>query len=485
MTKQFDVYRKALSAITRRIQEEADKWQDMIDAVQEENEALEEKRDKYNSVLSAVDKVYEDEIDKINRQKDAIGDVIDAMSEENDEYERQLALQQAAYNFNRAMNQKTKMVYRDGQMVWETDDSAIRDSQDELKDAQLNVNIAELEKKQDDLDLQIQNLEKYKELWAEISNAYQISQDEMNAKALLGQQYAQLVLQNNLNDINLFKEQYLAINQQLQDNTLLIESYEEKVEYYNHLKEQWASVAEAYEIETERECAAMVLGKDWEKAVLEERTGVLESFKETYVGLQEQIAQSAESAAERIAKAAEKAMSAFSNLSSAADGVGNTNVPPAQNPKKPGYYGGGNQTIPHPFHIPQRYASGTSNAKRGLNLVGEDGQELFIDRNGNTSLVTGPTLIPMLGGETVANSFDTKRFLENLRAHPPQFYNPLRGFNAPDISHVLNNVRNTSTVVNNHVSVNCPNVTDHSGVEYLKRELNSLTVKAMQYNWRK
>lgn len=86
------------------------------------------------------------------------GDVVDAMSEENDEYERQL-----------------------------------------------NVNIAELEKKQDDLDLQIQNLEKYKELWAEISNAYQTSQDEMNAKALLGQQ--------------------------IQDNTLLIESYEEKVEY--------------------------------------------------------------------------------------------------------------------------------------------------------------------------------------------------------------------------------------------------------------
>ena len=59
----------------------------------------------------------------------------------------------------------------------------------------------------------------------------------------------------------------------------------------------------------------------------------------------------------------------------------------------------------------KRYASGTTNAKKGINLVGEAGTETYIDNDGNVSLVTKPSLIEMEGGETVKNAKETKDLL--------------------------------------------------------------------------
>lgn len=504
LNKQFDVYKKALSAITKRIQKEADKWKDKIDALQKENDLLDKQKDKYDSVLSAVEKVYDDEIKKIEDKKTAIQDVIDAMNDENDEYERQLALQKAIYNFNRAMNQKTQLVYKDGQMTWQRDESAVRDSQDELKDAQHNVNVAELQKKQDDLDTQIENLQKYKDMWSEVANAYQIAQDDMNAKAVLGQNYAQLVLQNNIADIENFKNQYVAIDEQIQDNTLLIESYQEKQLYYEQLKEQWEEIANVYEEENERQCAAMLLGKDWEELILEGRTETLENFKEGYVGIQTKIA---EAAAERAVAAAEKAMRALNDLIATANAA--ANVPISGDGGKPIVYTNKTgsflpdtvkNTAAYNIKKTRGYGSGTTNAKKGLNWVGEnDKDEIFIDNDGNASLITEPTLIPMEGGETVKNPAETKKilnhddlapvdtskfiitdemrenFIRHLQTTPIPYVAP---FKAQDLSNVTNNVDNRSVTM--EVNINCPNVTNDSGAEYLKREIRMLTTKVMQ-----
>ena len=48
-----------------------------------------------------------------------------------------------------------------------------------------------------------------------------------------------------------------------------------------------------------------------------------------------------------------------------------------------------------------------------------------------------------------------------------------------NVSNIVNNNRNVQPVVQN-ITLNCPNVTNNSGVEYLKRELNGLSLRAYQ-----
>lgn len=70
-------------------------------------------------------------------------------------------------------------------------------------------------------------------------------------------------------------------------------------------------------------------------------------------------------------------------------------------------------------------AKGTTNAKKGLYVVGEEKPELVEDTKDNLSLVTEPTLLNMEGGEKVYNGEETEKLLkDNPLADNPvyQFY---------------------------------------------------------------
>ncbi|MDE6127972.1 MAG: hypothetical protein K2G16_02115, partial [Lachnospiraceae bacterium] len=142
-------------------------------------------------------------------------------------------------------------------------------------------------------------------------------------------------------------------------------------------------------------------------------------------------------------------------------------------------------------------------------LVGEDGTETFIDNDGNVALVTKPTLIPMEGGEIVKNAEETKAMLdtgniepvqsenvktlyEHIRNLPPSAFDfqslmqqPLSAMiNLPDMdySHMLNNTSSEHNVVHiDNISINCPNVTNNSGAEYIMREFQRLPLDTIQY----
>ena len=187
-----------------------EEWKDKIDVIEKNNDKLNEQKDKYDSILSAIQKVYDDEIKKANKKKDSIQDIIDAMSDENDEYERQKKLQEAIYNLNKANSQKTKYLLKDGQFVYSTDNSAIRDAQDSLHDAKYDVDVANLKKQQDDIDNYIDTLNEFKDKWNEISDAFSEAQDAMNLKQYLGSEYQRIILSNNLADIENIRVSYLG-----------------------------------------------------------------------------------------------------------------------------------------------------------------------------------------------------------------------------------------------------------------------------------
>lgn len=314
--EQKSIYDAALKGVTKLLDDEIDKWKDKIDVIEKNNDKLNEQKDKYDSILSAIQKVYDDEIKKANKKKDSIQDIIDAMSDENDEYERQKKLQEAIYNLNKANSQKTKYLLKDGQFVYSTDNSAIRDAQDSLHDAQYDVDVANLKKQQDDIDNYIDTLNEFKDKWNEISDAFSEAQDTMNLKQYLGSEYQRIILSNNLADIENFKNQYVAIESQINSNEQLKTSYEEKVDYYNNLKQQWEDCTSKYDDEKNKLYASQILGANWESEVLSGRLQTLTNFTSEYEKLCQRQADAAVNAANTEVQASKNAAAGVASASS-------------------------------------------------------------------------------------------------------------------------------------------------------------------------
>ena len=320
--EQKSIYDAALKGVTKLLDDEIDKWQDKIDAIEKSNDKLNEQKDKYDSILSAIQKVYDDEIEKANKKKDSIQDIIDAMSDENDEYERQKKLQEAIYNLNKANSQKTKYLLKDGQFVYSTDNSAIRDAQDSLHDAQYDVDVANLKKQQDDIDNYIDTLNEFKDKWNEISDAFSEAQDTMNLKQYLGSEYQRIILSNNLADIENFKNQYVAVESQINSNEQLKTSYEEKVDYYNNLKQQWEDCTSKYDDEKNKLYASQILGANWEAEVLSGRQLTLYNFTSEYEKLCQRQADATVNAYNTEVQAAKNAAAGIASVSSSVVGSG-------------------------------------------------------------------------------------------------------------------------------------------------------------------
>lgn len=314
--EQKSIYDAALKGVTKLLDDEIDKWKDKIDVIEKNNDKLNEQKDKYDSILSAIQKVYDDEIKKANKKKDSIQDIIDAMSDENDEYERQKKLQEAIYNLNKANSQKTKYLLKDGQFVYSTDNSAIRDAQDSLHDAQYDVDVANLKKQQDDIDNYIDTLNEFKDKWNEISDAFSDAQDAMNLKQYLGSEYQRIILSNNLADIENFKNQYVAVESQINSNEQLKTSYEEKVDYYNNLKQQWEDCTSKYDDEKNKLYASQILGANWEAEVLSGRQQTLANFTSEYEKLCQRQADATVNAYNTEVQAAKNAAAGIASVSS-------------------------------------------------------------------------------------------------------------------------------------------------------------------------
>lgn len=290
LEKQKDAYDRALSAITRRLQKEIDAWQKKIDALNDQNDVLNDQKDNYDKILSAVSNVYDKEIDRLNEQKDLLQDQIDALNDKNDALDLQYRKEQALYALQKAQQQRTRKLYVEGKgYIYDTDNEAIRDAQKDLDDITNEELINGLQKEQDKIQESIDILEKYKEKWNEIPDAWDKAVSEQLAIELWGQEYEKLILLNRTSDIENFKNKYLKIQSQINDNEELIKSYEEKVEYYTKLKEQWSSLSDEYSNSVDDMYAKMLLGQSWEADVLNGRLSTLNDFRNQYNDIQKSI----------------------------------------------------------------------------------------------------------------------------------------------------------------------------------------------------
>lgn len=524
LNQQLEVYKSVLSAVTDLLEDEAQKWQDKIDALNDENDLLEKQKDDYDSILSAVDQVYQDEIDRLNEQKDLLQDKIDAINDENDALELQRKKQEALIALDKARQQRNVKIYTEGRgYFYDIDQDAYKDAQQNLQDIKNEEVIKKLEDEQDALDDSIELLEKYRDLWNDIADAYKKKTNEALAVALWGENYEKLILQNRTQDIEAFKDKYLEIQSKINDNKSLIDSYQEKVDYYNKLKEQWSDISSAYEKEQQRMYAAQILGANWEKDVLDGRLDVLSQFRDQYLEIQRQMTQAALDGARARNDAAASGGTGGSGGSSGGGG-GST---PIQN-----------QQAYHILHLVGGYStSGEASSKissfngkgvykykdgkwyvykeedysnlsfgskseaddyikKHLSPAGkflvkyyhnglENGLVDFSKKDSNFDLVQKYGLkkyeVPAIlkQSEAVMNQEQIKNLGEALRAIPTA----ATLYTTPDYTKMLSSLKtnNTPVMVTQSVNITLPNVTNNSGYENLTRELNRLKLDAYQF----
>lgn len=114
----------------------------VIDLITEQQEKLEEE---YNE----LEKSIEDQIKPLQDQLDLLG-------KQNDQRDRELAIENALYELEKAREQKTVQVIRDGRVQYEVDESAVRNAQQGYDDALYNKLTGDLQDKIDDLNDQLE-----------------------------------------------------------------------------------------------------------------------------------------------------------------------------------------------------------------------------------------------------------------------------------------------------------------------------------------
>ncbi len=198
------------------------------------------KKDSYDAVVSAVTGRIDREINTLRDRQDSIAagyqSQIDSLEKQkellqgaNEERKRQLDLQKALYDQERAHQQRTILQYsEDRGMHYIQDAQALRDAKTQVEDARLQIKIAEIEQAVTDLEEardrekaslehMILSLEHYRDQWSQISTAYEEAQGNQLAAMILGQNWEADILGMRTDVLAAFTDNYIRLQQQIAD----------------------------------------------------------------------------------------------------------------------------------------------------------------------------------------------------------------------------------------------------------------------------
>lgn len=342
LNDQKDLYDSVIRAVSKAIDDEIERLEDMYKA---QKEMLEGQLDDMDAALSAVINIIDKEIESLEDAQDAlddeyqpkidaIQDEIDALEERNKKEKEEIDLQKKKAALDRAKNQKTIRIYREGVgFVWQSDQNAIDDAQQDYNDALTDKQISDLEtekgkledalqSEKDKLQESIGSYEEYKNRWQEITDLYEQAQNQQILNMLFGKEFEQDILNQKEEAYIIFRDKYLAIQEELTNVEKEIEANNKRIEELERIKEAWTSTVDAYQEQQDRLNAAQVLGANWEAEILSGRMDKLNSFRDSYISVMDQIARKAE----EIEALERRIAAAVSSINSMSGSVGGGSV---------------------------------------------------------------------------------------------------------------------------------------------------------------
>jgi len=214
--------------------------------LQKISDGLEALRSDYDTVINAVTGALNEQITSINKQKDAVNeeyeaskkslqDKLDLLNKQNDKLKLQQKYEQSLYDLQKANQQATEKVIRNGEVVYEQDADKLRAAKEAVQDAKFEIETNEIQSQinslqetldglNDNYQSQIESLQKISDKWSEINTKITQAQNDAKADEILGTGWKDKILSGK--DDSLFQNLnglYTGITQQ-------ISAYKEQIE---------------------------------------------------------------------------------------------------------------------------------------------------------------------------------------------------------------------------------------------------------------
>ena len=219
------------------LQEVEEKLQSINKEIDSRNRELDEQSELINAAIA----VYDEQIEIQNEIKEGIQERIDALQEEHDLREANLNVQKAQWELEKAKNNKTTKVFREGQgFIFEADQDAVQEAQLNYDNSVYERKIQLLNEEIKKVDKNIESLNKQKKQWEDIIPLMERAALITKAEAY-DMDFKNKVLSGSVSLLTTIRDRYGEIYSQ-------IGTLEESKEPYELLQEELTDIAQQHSL---------------------------------------------------------------------------------------------------------------------------------------------------------------------------------------------------------------------------------------------
>lgn len=457
-----------------------EQWQELILANKESD--FEDFKNKYLAIQNQI-LDNQAEINSLNEKKQIYQDLKDQWSSITEEYQKNLDAQNALLMLG---------------ATWEADILSGRiETYEGFRDNYLSIQ-AQIDDNQSLIDSYNEKIEYYENLkaeWEELSSLYQEKLEDKMAQDALGADWETQIQAGRLEAFDSFKNDYLSIQAQINDNQALIDSYNEKIEYYEDLKAQWEDISDVYQREVDDQLITQALGANGEADILAGRLETLNAFKEQYLAAQQALADAAWASANEQIKAAKEAEKGANGTTGDSPDITNetTATPQYLSPSKTNV----ERIAEDLAQFADDFESGSTKSGGGapaldkrLRLQAYAKGGIINDENSSGALdwlakLLGEDHTVVVGnGERVLSSKDNQAY-EKLLDLSSRIQPNIPDVNVNPFDYTKIRSENREMNVTQNINITLPNVTNTSGYDKLVKELQGLQIMAYQNSFKK
>lgn len=333
---------------------------------------LQSQQSAYETLFDRIKEVADEQIAALEEQKESEeaywDEKIEALEAQNEALEDQIQKEELLDNIAKA-RQKQVMVYKDGRFQYLGDIDEVSQAQEALDEYEREQALKEqteaLEEEKDKvlaaLDEQIKGWEEYKNKWDSVVDEVGSIQDVLLIEQELGIKLEGDNWQERITNLGVFVEGYID-----KEGNFVNESINKNGEL---LRNQYLQVGE-------------------EAAVLEQRLNNFDKYINEILGVQQGFVESQKTLASQASQAWGNSLNSFNDYvqgyKDLANELNNVQVkPPSANTSGLAGTGGGMGHYNPAFSTSTTYATGTTNARGGISLVGEQGPEMRVLNSGD------------------------------------------------------------------------------------------------------